>query len=549
MSFGGELCRRFKTIFFGCAAIFLLLVPSACKKQSEGQEDISIKKLKTLSIGNGREPVTLDPHLAASWADLRVIEGLFEALVVIDPVSKEPIEGVAREWESWNNGLEWRFIIREDAKWSDGTAVTAHDFVQSAERMLNPEFGSDIVVHFLYPLKHAEAYHLGEMNAFDRVGIVAESSHALRLELDYSSPAFLTQLSYFFPVNRSSIEEGRYFDGRIQWGAGGARISNGAFRLADWVTNESILLEKNPFYWDAASVSLDRVQVLPIEDVIAEERAFRSGQIHVTSKVPAGKVQWYLDNDPDQLRLDPRLGLFFLQLNHEVAPLQNVDVRKALAKSIDREELVRSVLRDGKKGADFIVPPDFVGREWGSSPLSFDVLEAQKLLESAGYPGGEGFPKLTFSINTSVAYQALAEAVQFGWKKHLGIEVEIENQEWKTFLSSVENRDYEIARYGYVPLYPDAYPLFQIFTSMGTENFTGWSHPGYDALIGQAKSEFDTGKRNELLREAEGILLGDAPIIPIFFYNSAYLLNPSVEGWHPDLMDRHPLKFVNTHLK
>ena len=536
-----------KMVVFSCTAIVLLLVPAACKRQSGGQEDISIKKWKTLSIGNGREPVTLDPHLAASWADLRVIEGLFEALVVIDPISGEPIGGVATEWESWNRGLSWRFMIRDDAKWSDGTALTAHDFVQSAKRMLNPQFGSDIVVHFLYPLKNAEAYHVGEIEAFDRVGIVAESSHVLRLELDYSSPALLTQLSYFFPVNRSSIEEGRYFDGRIQWGAGGARISNGAFLLEEWVTNERIVLKKNPYYWDAASVSLDRVEVLPIEDVIAEERAFRSGQIHVTSKVPAGKVQWYLDNDPDQLRLDPRLGLFFLQLNHEVTPLQNVNVRKALAKSIDREELVRSVLRDGKRGAHFIVPPDLVGGEWGDSPLSFDVREAQELMELAGYPGGKGFPKLTFSINTSVPYQALAEAVQFGWKKHLGIEVEIENQEWKSFLSSVESRDYEIARYGYVPLYPDAYPLFQIFTYLGTENFTGWSHSRYDALVEQAKSEFDTEKRHGLLREAEGILLHDAPIIPVFFYNSAYLLNPSVEGWHPDLMDRHPLKFVNIH--
>ena len=534
----------------GNQLVFLLtivafsLMPMGCEKSSRSNADLSTKKSKTLSIGNGREPVTLDPHKASSWADLRVIEGLFEGLVLLDPVSKEPIGGVADSWESWNQGKNWRFSIRKDANWSDGSRITAHDFVKSAQRMLGPDFGSDIVVHFLYPLKNAQAFHQGQLNDFESVGIVAESDDSLLFELEYSSLAFLTQLSYFFPVKEEGSIVGHYFDGRYQWGGGGAGVSNGPYLLGSWTTNEQVVIRKNENYWDASSVSIDQIIFYPIDNSLAEERAFRSGQLQITSKVPSGRMSWYVENRPELLRVEPRVGLFFIQLNHSVPPLDNVYVRRALAKSIDRKLIVGSVLKDGKKPASGIAPAEVLDRSNSSASLGYDPGEAQELLKLAGFENGDGFPRLKFAINTSVAYQALAEAVQYGWKKNLGIEVEIVNQEWKAFLGAIESGDYQIARYGYVPLYPDPYPLFQIFTTEGTENFTGWSNSEYDQLVERAKVEIDPDKRDNLFVEAEKVLLSEAPIIPVFYYNSVYLIDSEVSGWNSDPMDRHPLKFL-----
>lgn len=407
------------------------VIPMGCEKSSRSRVDLSTKKSKTLSIGNGREPVTLDPHKASSWADLRVIEGLFEGLVLLDPVSKEPVGGVADSWESWNQGRNWRFKIRKGANWSDGSRITAHDFVKSAQRMLGPSFGSDIVVHFLYPLRNAQAFHRGQINDFERVGIVAESDDSLLFELEYSSLAFLTQLSYFFPVKEKGSIEGHYFDGAYQWGRGDVRVSNGPYLLDSWTTNEQVVLRRNTNYWDSSNVSVDRIVFYPIENSLAEERAFRSGQIQVTSKVPSARMPWYVENHPELLRVEPRVGLFFIQLNHSVAPLDNIYVRRALAKSIDRKLIVGSVLKDGKKLAPRIAPSEVLDRSDDSDPLGYNPKQAQEFLHLAGFPDGSGFPRLQFAINTSVAYQALAEVVQFGWKENLGIEVEIVNQEWK----------------------------------------------------------------------------------------------------------------------
>ena len=526
---------------FACLGMLSL----ACKRQSRVDADFSTKKTNLLTIGNGREPVTLDPHKAAAWADLRVIEGLFEGLVVMHPVTKKAVGGVAEEWESSEDGLVWRFKLRADVRWSDGSQLTAHDFVRSAKRMLGADFGSEIVVHFLYPLKNAEAYHLGAMEDFAEVGIRAPSDWELEMELDYPSAAFLTQLSYFFPVKEAGFPENSYWDGRKQWGRDGATTSNGAYQLLSWNTNEMISLKKNPYYWDADSVAIEQIQLLPIEDMMAEERAFRNGQIQITSKVPSGKIRWYQTNEPTRIRMDERMGLFFIQLNHSVYPLHDRRVRQALAKTVNREAIVDAVLKDGKPVAEWIVPPSTVDRLPVESPLSFDPEAARHLFELAGFPGGSGFPKLTFSINSSAAYQALAETVQYSWKEELGIEITIVSQEWKAFLGAVEAGDFEIARYGYVPLYPDPYPLLKILTTGGTENFTGWSNASFDRLVDQAKVASDPVARNRLLKEAENLLLEDVPVIPVFFYNSVYLIDPRISGWEPDLMDRHPFKFLD----
>jgi oligopeptide transport system substrate-binding protein len=252
--------------------------------------------------------------------------------------------------------------------------------------MLDPHMGSEIVVHFLYPLKNAENYHRGNLTRFDEVGIHAENDRTLQFELEYPSTSFLVQLSYFFPVQESSFPEGRFRDGAFRWGIEEANVSNGAYRLKRWVTNELIVLEKNPFYWDIEKVRLDEIHFFPISDLSAEERAFRAGQLDITSKVPNGRVAWYQENVPQALRVDERLGLFFLQLNHGIEPLNKVEVRKALAMSINRKELVDLVLKDGKQAASWVLPPGLLHRSTDNSPLAYDVLEAQRLLTSVGFP-------------------------------------------------------------------------------------------------------------------------------------------------------------------
>ena len=321
-------------------------------------------------------------------------------------------------------------------------------------------------------------------------------------------------------------------------------VGNGPFVLKTWKQNDVIETVRNPFYWRNEAVRIKGVNFYSIEDLNTMDRAFQAGQLHVTLDVPLDKIPSYRREHPDLIHLEPYAGVYFYRINVTQKPLGDVRVRQALSLAIDRESLVQNVLRAGQLPATGVTPPGFPNY----SPIDiarYDPEKARKLLAEAGYPKGAGFPKITLLINTYGTHRAIAEAIQQMWQEELNISIQIENQEWKVYLQSLHQHHFTIARAGWIAGFLDPLAVLGIWKSDSPNNDSNWSNPQFDSLLDEASLIGDTSRRLGKLREAEELLVRDAPLLPIFWYTRVYLLDPAVTGWHPNLEDKHPVQFLD----
>jgi oligopeptide transport system substrate-binding protein len=505
---------------------------------------IEANSKQQLILGNGAEVGTLDPHLATGQPEHMIFSALFEGLVttaVDNPDANAP--GAASSWET-QDFVNWTFHLRPEAKWSDGKPVTAHDFAWSYQRMLTPDLLAQYA-SMLYPLKNAQEFYEGKITDFSQVGVQAVDDHTLKLTLTGPMPYLLGMMKHYswFPVPRHVIERfGKMTDRATRWTRAGNLVGNGPFRLKEWRFTHSVTTDRNPFYWDAATVKLNEIVFLPIKSDATEERAFRDGQIHGTLTMPLPKIPEYRDQ-PDVFHEDPLLSVYFYRINTTKPPLNDKRVRRALALAIDRESLIKNVLRAGQKPSVGFTPhPERL--EYHNAPrvLKFDVTEARRLLAEAGHPDGRDFPKFDILINTSESHRTIAEAIQEMWKKHLNIPVGIHNQDWQVYLESQRRLDYSVSRAGWVGDYPDPFTFLSIWRTGDGNNETGWGSPRYDELLNQSSLEGDPAKRFALLGEAEAILVDELPIIPVYWYVHNYLLRPEVKGWMPSTLDHRCYK-------
>ncbi len=500
-----------------------------------------------LLLGNGAEVGSIDPHLATGQPEHLIFHAIFEGLVAgtpEDPDANGP--GVATSWDT-TDFMTWIFHLRPEAKWSDGTPITAQDFVWSFERVLTP----DLLAQYssmLYPLKNAKEFNEGKIKDFSQVGVQAVDDHTLKLTLTGPMPYLLGMLKHYswFPVPRHVIEKfGKMTDRNTRWTRAGNIVSNGAFRLKEWRYTDSITTERNPYYWDAATVKLNGIKFFPIVSDTTENRAFHDGQIHATMIAPLSKVPDYIRNKSPEYHADPLLSVYFYRINTTHPALKDVRVRKALALTIDRESLVTNVLRAGQKPALGLTPhPERLHYDNAPKVMKFDPEEGRRLLAEAGYPNGEGFPKFDILINTNEAHKTIAEAIQQMWRKHLNIPVGIHNQDWQVYLESQRRMDYQVCRAGWVADYPDPYTFLNIWQTGDGNNETGWSNAKYDELMRQSTVEGDPVKRLDLLRQGEQILLDEVPIIPIYWYVHYYLLSTDVQGWKPSVLEHRCYKGI-----
>ena len=319
-------------------------------------------------------------------------------------------------------------------------------------------------------------------------------------------------------------------------------IGNGPFRLKRWHLNNGIHVIRNSHYREHSKVRLNGLHFLPIS-VQSEERAFRAGHLHLTSSVPIHRIEWYRKNHPERLRFDTALGVYYYMLNTERGPLKDARVRKALAYSINREQLTQHVLKAGQKPAFHFTPPN-TGGYHARARLPYDPALARDLLSKAGYPEGIGFPKLQLLFNTSESHRTLAVAIQAMWKKELGIEIELHNQEWKAYLATRQSGDFDILRAAWYGDYDDPNTFLSLGESDNGNNHTNWHNPLYDSLISEAARETDPEIRFELFQRAETILIEALPVVPIYFYVTSRLIHPAVKGWHPSILDNHPYQAV-----
>jgi len=527
-----------------CDLIFLSILLVTCVTLTGcGSSETNVvagNKSGTLYWGNGTEPQSLDPQIATGVPEHHIISAVMEGLVLKDRKTLEPRPGVAKTWDISNDGRVYTFYLRENAKWSNGDAHTADDYVWSWWRALQTTLGNQYA-YMLFPIKNAKRYYDGETSDFSDVGVKAIDNRTLQVTLTNPTPYFLQLLDHYslFPVHQATIEKfGRADERGTRWSYEGNLVGNGPYKLEEWKINRHITVTKNPYYWDEANVSINSIVFKPVDNAVTEERMFRAGALHVTSSIPADKIAIYQEKSAPELKITPYLGTYFYRLNINTPQLQDKRVRRALGMAIDRKQLVDNITKGGQIPAYTMTPPGTMGY-FPESTLNFDPEAAKRLLAEAGYPNGEGFPPIEILYNTNEGHRKIAVALQEMWKNYLNIDIKLLNQEWKVYLATESAGDYQISRGGWIGDYVDPNNFLDMFLCNGGNNRTGWCNEEYDRLILEvAPSQSSHEQRLKIFQQAETILLEDMPIIPVYTYTSIKLLHPSVRNFDDNILNQ-----------
>lgn len=528
-------------------SVRVLLLVCALGACSAGESNVAQgNRDGILHFGNGSEPQGLDPHVVTGVPESKLIDALFEGLTRKNPWTLEPEPGAAASWEFSEDRRVITFKMQPEGRWSNGEPVTAHDFVWSWRRALDPQMGN-LYAYMLYPVVNAEAYATGKLDDPELLGVRALDDLTLEVTLNEPTPYFLQLLDHYssFAVPRSVVEQfGAATDRFTRWTRAGNIVTNGPFRLKEWQLNRRIVAEKNPHYWDADTVRLNGIVFYPTENLVSEERMFRVNQLHVTNDVPLAKFPDYRQLENSPFIEAPYLGTYFYLLNTTRPPLDDVRVRRALSLAVDRESLTRNVLYGSNDPAYAITPPGTLGYQ-PPQLFSYNPEQARQLLAEAGFPNGAGWPALELIYNTSESHRKVAVAVQQMWKDVLNIEVTLANQEWKVYLDSVSEMNFDIARRGWIGDYVDPNNFLDMYITGGGNNNTGFADTVYDEMILRRAPQAATQEeRFAIFHEAETRLMEQMPIIPIYTYASKHLVHPSVKGMPSNLMDFVNMKYV-----
>ncbi len=527
---------RFALLIIPCMSLL-----GSCQKES--QVDQATRE-GILLVGNSNEPKGLDPHIVSGLLEANILRALFEGLVTNDPESDTASPaGAALEVTPDATATVWTAKLRPGGRWSDGMPVTARDFAFSYQRILTPELGAKYA-EMLYFLKGAEQFNKGVSKDFSTVGVEVIDDETLRLTLRGPTPYFREILKHYTwtAVPRHVVLKfGTIGQRGNPWTRPENIVGNGPYKLKSWRRTDHIEVERNPYYWNAANVTLNGVRFLPITNLYTEGRMFRDGQLHVTYAATPEGVDLMKKEHPEQLRQEPYVGTSFYRFNTKRKPLDDLRVRQALSFAVDRKLLCDNVFR-GYIPAYAMTPP--LGKYDPPHIAGYDPEKARKLLADSGCPGGHGFPRLKILISSKETAATLAQAVQAMFRKTLGIEVEIENKEWNAYLVAMQDLDYDIAYGGWIGDYLDPLTFLEMWTPGNGNNNTGWDSPAFVKILQQSFQESDATRRFEQLYQAETILIRDAPILPIAWQVKNYLVHPSVEGWHPLLLGNNPYQFI-----
>ena len=490
----------------------------------------------------GPEVASLDPAKLTALADARVVAALLEGLTVLDARDLKAHPGVAARWDVSADGRTYTFHLRPEACWSDGKPVTAEDFAWSWRRVLDPKTAAEYA-YMLYPIRGAKAYFEAALKSpgkadWAAVGVRVEGPHRLVVELEQPTAYFLslTAFSTYLPIRRDAVEK----HGE-RWTFPPNFISNGPYCLTEWRFRSRMRWQKNPHYWAAGGVALERIEARAFEDINTALLAYETGAVDMTTVVPALAIEPLLADQKAGRRGDVlhavNMGTYFYRFNCTKKPVTDRRVRRALALALDRRAIIERAARGGQQPAGRLVPPGLVGYD-PPPGLVEDLEAARRLLAEAGFPGGRGLGELAVLVNKGGDHVPIAEMVQQQWRDGLGLNVRIEQVEWKVFLDTIRLLQYQIARGGGYGDYVDPNTFLDMFVTGGGNNQTGWSNAEYDGLIERAARESDPEARMKIFRRAETILLDEVPIVPIYVYTTTMLVRPGLEGVDGNLMNR-----------
>jgi dipeptide transport system substrate-binding protein len=505
------------------------------KAKDNGKKEAKVEKV--LNLNNGQEPTSFDPPIgfdAVSWNSLN---NLMEGLTRLGP-DNQPQAATASKWDLSADGKTYTFHIRSNAKWSNGDDVKASDFVYSWKRLLDPKTGSSAA--FLgYFIEGGEAYNTGKGSA-DDVKVKAVDDKTLEVTLNSPSSYFLSIISNpcFFPIDE------KVATANPKWFAeANTFVGNGPFNLSDWQHDSEFTFTKNPKYWDAKHVKIDKVHWAMVNDENTEYQMYKTGDLD-TSDVPAELAdQLFKSGD---VKVEDQAGEYFYRFNLTKAPFQNENIRKAFALAVNQQQMVDLVTKNKEKPAYGFVSYGFKDpngkdfRKTSGDLIKTDVAKAKELLkkgmEEEGY---KTLPEVTLTYSTSDQHKKIAEALQQMFKENLGVDVKLANMEASVFATDQKALKFQLSRSSFLADYPDPINFLENFITGSPMNRTGWSNAQFDQLIKDAKNEKDDKKRYDMMYQAEKIFLDAAPIIPIHFYNQVYLQNKNVTG-----IVRHPVGYL-----
>lgn len=481
------------------------------------------------------EPDGIDPGITNNSFASPILLNTFEGLVTYDETNSI-VGAMAESWEISDDGLVYTFKLRDGLMWSDGSALTAEDFVYSYLRVLDPATGAQYAGMLTDYIVGAEAYYAGEGDA-EAVGIKALDASTLEITLMQPTAYYLGILGMwvYSPVNQATVEA----NGE-QWTlSADTYVSNGPFKMAEINFGKGYLMVKNENYWDADSVMLESLEFRFIPDPSTALIAVEQGDVDGSMTVPAADLPT-LKATSDALQIIPSYGTTYYEVNMSKAPYDDVKVRMALAMALDRTALIENVLQSTDQPAYSLVAPgysvDGVAYEEGRPDYGLaataQVEAAQAMLAEAGFPNGEGFPTLELSYYTSESVKPVVEAMQQMWEENLNIDVEVTTEEWAVYYEGIQALEYDVAAMGWGADYMHPMTFFPIRVSDGIYNNSGYASEEYDALVEKAKLETDPMEGMKILREAEDVLMADMPLIPLYYRSSPRLMAANVAGWY-----------------
>ncbi len=497
-----------------------------------------------LEYGNNSEPQTLDPQKAHLLDESAIISDLIMGLTT-DAPDATPAPGAATHWEASADGLTWTFHLRP-SKWSDGRPVTADDFVFGIGRTLDPKTAS-IYAYLLYVVKNGQPVNEGKL-PLSALGVRAVDPMTVEITLEHPAPYLpqLTKHQSFFPAPRHVVE--KYGDA---WVRPGNYVSNGPFRLVSWKLGDKITVEKNPYFYDAANVCLDRINYYPTPDAISAERRVARGELDINTRFQSNRYERLKSTMPGVPRTDVALATAYMSLNtREVAAFRDIRVRRALSMAIDRDFITAKLLRAGQQPAYSFVPgvtanyvKDGPRLRWANLTFEQRQAEAKRLLAAAGYTAERPL-KLTILAANNTDTLLLMEAVQADWRS-VGVEVKLEQNESGVAFAAYRNRAFDVGSMSWYGDFNDPVTFLGLMKSdTGAQNYGDYKNAAYDALLAQADNEPDVDKRARILAQAEQRLLDDEGVMPIYFVVNRSLVRPQVTGWVSNAPNFHRTRYM-----
>ncbi len=516
-----------KKLRFLLAFLIILVLFSACSGKKSADKEV--KSEKALRVNIATEPGTLDPQILTDSVAIQVDGNIFEGLTRQDK-DGNVIPGVAESWDV--DGNVWTFKLRQDAKWSNGEPVTAKDFAFAWKRALDPETAAEYS-YMLYYIKNAEAYNLGEIREFSKVGIKVVDEYTLKVELERPAAYFASLLSFptYYPLNEDFYSE----VGDEYALEKDTMLFNGPYVIDSWGHDSKIVLKKNPNYWNSDMFKLEQIDMFMVIDSNTALNMYLNNELDIT-RISGDHLPDYRDSDEINTYSDG--SVFYLEFNTKDKLLSNRKVREALALAIDRKTLVDTIRKDGSQAATSFVPAGFPGKDKTfREDYGFEIFEdgnvekAKKLLaEGLSELGHKGPVKVTLLLDNSDAAQKEGQYYQEQLSKKLGIDVRLEPLTFQIRLQRMTSKDFQVVLAGWGPDYNDPMTYMDLWITKGGNNHTSWSNSEYDRLIELAYNSSDQAERMDAMAKAEKILLTEFPVVPIFFRSRNALVKPNVKG-------------------